>query len=116
MSRQTCIDRTKFDTRITIERATITQDDLGEDTFTWGLYFQPWAAVANVNFDEETLSSGQKFAEAELSFTIPKSKDVNAKDRISWRGKLYEIVGVQQWPPARTIETKIFAKIRTDQD
>lgn len=88
------------DRLITIERATVTQDDpgSGENVETWGTLAQVYAGKHDVS-DRERLAASEMQAELTTRFRILFSHtvaDVNPKDRVIFEGRTYNIVAVRE--------------------
>jgi SPP1 family predicted phage head-tail adaptor len=76
--------------RITIQRATVTVNDYGEEIVTWGTLAVTWAAIRNVP-QREPFAADQFVSVVTTSFTLRYRTDVTAKMRVSCAGKVYEI-------------------------
>ena len=89
----------KRDRRITIQRATITQDPgSGENVETWGTLATVWAEKADVS-DRERLAAGEVQAELTTRFRILYSDtvaDVGPTDRVMYAGRTYNIEAVRE--------------------
>lgn len=88
-----------LDRRITIQRATYTQNALGEQIIaTWNTLATVWAEVMPVS-DGERIRALEVSAEITTRFRIRYSStvaSVNPKDRISYDGRVYDISGVKE--------------------
>lgn len=91
------MDSTKLDRRVTLQRASYAQNDLGEMVPTWATLATVWASRRDV-------SDGERVAAAEVSAIISTRfqirydtawADLNPKDRLSHEGRIYEIVAVK---------------------
>ncbi len=88
----------KLDRKIVILRATVTQDPgSGEEIENWNLpgshFATVWASWRRASA-RETLAASEVSAEVTDVFHCawsPKMADVNAKDRISYAGRVYNI-------------------------
>lgn len=103
-----------LDRRISIERATVTSNAYGEPV-------QTWAAIANVWAACEDVSDGERWRAAEVSATISHRfrirwsdavSTVNAKDRIRYDGRVFDIHHVKEL--SRRAGLEITASARAD--
>ena len=87
-----------MDRRITIERASIAKDGFGAEVKTWAGFATVWAKSTPV-------SDGEKWRAGEIGATIShrfkirwsqKLASLNAKDRLRFDGKVFEIHGVKE--------------------
>lgn len=89
----------KLDRQIVILRASVTQDPgSGENVETWGAYATVWASWRRASA-RETLAASEVSAEVTDVFHCawsPKMADVNAKDRISYAGRTYNLAEVTE--------------------
>lgn len=88
----------RLDRRITIQRATYTQNGLGEQIPTWNTLATVWAEVMPVS-DGERIRAMEVSAEITTRFRIRYSStvaSVNPKDRVAYDGRVYDIVGVKE--------------------
>jgi len=88
----------KLDRRLTLQRATITYDTMNNPVETWSTLATVWASKEEIN-DTERLQSSEKGSAITVRFQIRYSvrvSDLNAKDRISYGGHTYDIVGVKE--------------------
>lgn len=86
--------------RITLEALTQTKDDEGGMVDSWvPLAGMPiWARVANLSGNERRATShGGQVAEARTEFTIRYRAGIDAKMRISYNAKLYNIRHVNNY-------------------
>lgn len=80
--------------RITVQRVSTTRDDMGGLIETWADLATLWARV-------EQASSGEQFrrqqagATAAWTVTVRWRGDLRPADRISWRGRSFEIVALE---------------------
>lgn len=88
----------RLDRRIVIERATYTQNAMGEQV-------PSWSTLATVSAEATPLSDGERIRAAEVSAEIsmrfvirwsPLVEDVNPKDRVSYGGRLWNLWGVKE--------------------
>lgn len=89
----------RLNRRIRLERFTSTQDPgSGGDIETWMLLGEVSASKRDVS-DTERVASATVSAEITTRFQIllsPDVADLNAKDRIVYKGRTYDIVGVKE--------------------
>jgi len=104
----------KLDRKITLERFTSTTDAYNEPVLTWTTL-----AVRSASY--EPLSDGERFragevaANASARFQIRWSaavSDLNPKDRLTYEGRVYEIVFVKELD--RRVGIEITAATRAD--
>jgi SPP1 family predicted phage head-tail adaptor len=103
-----------LDRRITLQRATVTQNTIGEGAQAWAALATVWASVAYIK-DAEREKSGQIRAERQARFMIrwsPTVASINAKDRLVFDGSTYEIWGTKEIGRREGIE--ISATMRAD--
>lgn len=100
--------------RITIERATFTTNALNEKVPSWTTLATVWASKKDVS-DSERIAAAEVRASITTRFQIRLSDivaDLNAKDRISFQGRIYEIFAVKEiW---RNTGLEITAAARVD--
>ena len=85
-----------LDQRITLRRATVTTNDLGEDIETWSDFATVWAARAEVS-NRERFAAQQVGFELVARFRIRYSTrvgDLSPQDRMLIDGQEYNITGV----------------------
>lgn len=88
----------KLDRRIRLERATVTQNDLGEEIPTWGLLATVWASKRDVS-DGERIAAAEVSAEITTRFQIrwdSSWSDLNPRDRLVVDARIYGISGVKE--------------------
>lgn len=89
----------KLDRRITLLRASRAQDQgTGEEIETWSTLAEVWAAKKDVS-DGERMRAAEVSAEISTRFIIRWSSawsDLNAKDRIQYDGRFYDIFSVKE--------------------
>lgn len=103
-----------LDRRIIVLRGTETTNDFNEPVFTWSTLISVWASYSPVS-DGERYRAGEIGAHELARFVIRHSvlaKTVNAKDRLSFDGKIWEISGVKTI--GRMIGYEITAHTRPD--
>lgn len=100
--------------RITLERATYTTNELNEKVPTWNTLAVVWASKKDVS-DSERLAAAEVRAAITTRFQIRlsnKTADLDAKDRINFQGRIYEIFSVKEiW---RNTGLEITAAARMD--
>lgn len=91
------------DQYITIEHATASTDGYGGETLTWATLANEWAAVFYGRGDERRQAALEQGSQAVtfqcLSNTLTRA--VILKDRISFGGSYYDIVGIAPETPGR---------------
>lgn len=87
-----------MDRRISLLRAAVSTDDFNAEIETWGDIATVWAAVDPVR-DGERWRAGETLASKKMRFTIRWSRDVmdvDARDRVMFEGRTYDIDGVKE--------------------
>ena len=87
-----------LDRRITIERYGVTYNADNEPTEAWTTLATVWASIQYAS-DGEKVRAAEVGATVSVRFQIRYSstvKDVDAKDRILYDGKTFDIVGVKE--------------------
>jgi len=88
----------KLDRRVTLQRATITQDALNNDVHEWGPIATVWGSKRPASA-RERLSADEVGADMVMVFQIRWSFDVsdlNPKDRLVYDSRTYDISGVTE--------------------
>lgn len=88
----------RLDRRIVIERATYTQNAMGEQVPTWAPLATVWAEATPLS-DGERIRAAEVSAEISMRFVIrwsPLVEDVNPKDRVSYDGRIWNLWGVKE--------------------
>lgn len=101
-----------LDRRITLERATVTFDDLGGAVETWSTLATVWAQVLPIS-DGERWRAAEVGAEVTTRFRIRWSTtvaDVGPKDRIAYAGRVFNIAGVKELGRREGIEITATAR------
>lgn len=83
------------DRRIIIERATITNTVTGAPRMVWNQLAVVWANVHDFTRLTENNELNQVVAQNETTF-IMRKRDINEKDRIVYRGKPHDIIGIEE--------------------
>ena len=87
-----------LDRRITIERATVTLDAFGGEDLIWLTLSVLWASMTPIS-DGERFRSDERAADITTRFVVRRSnltKTIDAKDRILFEGRIYQIYGVKE--------------------
>jgi SPP1 family predicted phage head-tail adaptor len=84
----------ELNTKIALQRVTLTIDDEGYSTEAWTEYGQAFARVDTM-LGREYLAAAQVQAEDNVKVTMRWRGDVNAADRLIMRGETWDIVSVQ---------------------
>lgn len=106
------IEAGKLDRRITIQRATFTRNDMGEQIPAWSTLATVWAEAKPVS-DGERVKAREVSAEISMRFTIRWSTTVggvNPKDQVVYAGRTYDIVGVKEIGRREGIEISAMAR------
>jgi SPP1 family predicted phage head-tail adaptor len=88
----------RLNRRVTLERATVSQDAMNEDVLTWSQLATVWASYEPVR-DGERFRAGETAAGLSARFVIRWSSqvaDLNPKDRLIFEGVTHEIVAVKE--------------------
>ncbi len=100
--------------RITIQRATVSTNDFNEAIETWSTLATVWANRRDAS-GSERYRAMEVNAEISVRFTVrifSTISDVNANDRISYDGDIYNITAVREVDRNRMLE--IDAVVRRD--
>jgi SPP1 family predicted phage head-tail adaptor len=87
-----------LDRRITIERAMVTLDGFGGEDRIWLTLSVLWASMTPIS-DGERFRSDERAADITTRFVVRRSnltKTIDAKDRIFFEGRMYQIYGVKE--------------------
>jgi len=89
-----------MDRRITLQRATLAANAYGERAETWSTLATVWAEIQyKEGSGREAVQSDQLYSRQPVHFIIRYSSDVSSvrpSDRVSYKGDIYEIEGVQE--------------------
>ena len=88
-----------MDSRVAIQRATLTVNSYGERAESWATIATVWAEVQYKVGGGESLQSDQVFSEQRVHFIIRYSSDVSdlkPSDRVSYKSNVYQIEGIQE--------------------
>ncbi len=91
------------DTLITLERATTTQDDYGEEVSAWTSLGTEWAAVfygAGAERRQAAMEQGSQAATFEM-LSNASTRALTLKDRISFDGVAWDITNIAPDTPKR---------------
>jgi SPP1 family predicted phage head-tail adaptor len=84
------------DSLIKVERATVTQDDYGEEIETWAQAFQEWARVFYGRGNERREAAADR-SEMPITFSVLaniNTRTITARDRIRYDALIWNIEGV----------------------
>jgi SPP1 family predicted phage head-tail adaptor len=84
------------DSLIKVERATVTQDDYGEEIETWAQAFQEFARVFYGRGNERREAAADR-SEMPITFSVLaniNTRTITARDRIRYDGLIWNIEGV----------------------
>ncbi len=84
------MDIGQLNKRITIQKFTTTENDMGDSISEWADYKTLWASVSNLH-GREFWQAQQVSSENTVKFTIRYCKDIDTTMRISFNGKVYDI-------------------------
>ena len=102
-----------FDRRIMIQRASVERNGFNEAVETWATLVTVWAHFADVSA-AESLRAQEVAAQLDSRFTVRRytttTATVTTSDRISFEGKVYNIVGVREKERGRYIEIDAAAR------
>lgn len=83
----------ELDQKIGIQTKSITRTALGEEVATWtDLYASIWARALPMRISEQ-FAAEQMRQWYEVKFRVRYRANITREERVSWRGKLWEIVG-----------------------
>jgi len=88
----------QLDRRILVQRAITATDGFGGQTQTWQTIASVWASVTPIS-DGERFRAGEWAADITTRFAIRWSaiaKTIDAKDRLIFDGRTFEIYGVKE--------------------
>lgn len=84
-----------LDRRVTIQRAAVLTNDLGEEVPTWSEHATVWAQVVPVS-DGERWRAAEVGAAVTTRFRIRWGFGVTPEDRIAYDGRIYDVTGVKE--------------------
>ena len=105
-----------LDRRVTMERATVTQDPFGGDQMAWGTIGTVWARREDAS-DGERLSASQVNATLISRFVIRSSimtRGVTPNDRLNYDGGYWDIHGIKETKDGRNRFLEITAMRQSD--
>ena len=82
-----------LDKRITVQTPTITQDTMGQPVTSWATLAQRWASVEPLQGREAQLVHAL-FSEATHKISMRYLSGLNAKCRVSWDSRYFNILSV----------------------
>jgi SPP1 family predicted phage head-tail adaptor len=85
--------------RIAIQTNTPSQDSYGQPVESWATAATVWAAVEMLG-GRERMTAQQMESEASVRFRI-RRRDVNAQQRVSWDGRIFDIEAITHDPTNR---------------
>jgi len=88
------IDPGQLDRRITLRTASVSTDGFGQDVRTYSDLAQVWAKVEYRGIPKEGEDTEKLTSVNKVRFTIRYRSDIDATNKISWKGNTYEIEGV----------------------
>ena len=83
----------QLDQRVTVERYTSTEDELGQPIEAWAPLFDCWAAVEPLN-GREFFAASTTLSETTTRIRIRYRPDLTVIDRINHNGTLYDIQAI----------------------
>ena len=83
----------KLRERVTVQQATETRNSLGEVVQSWSTYATVWASVEGIS-SREALQQGQVQTDVSHRVQIRYLDGLKQTMRLSWRGRILEIVSV----------------------
>ena len=101
----------KLDRRITIQAKTVSQSSSGEPQETWADVATVWAQ-ARPNRGAERFATIQNVGSAVMTFHIRYRDDLTVLNRISYDGKIWDIIDVRVI--GRNVVTEIDCTARAD--
>jgi SPP1 family predicted phage head-tail adaptor len=88
-----------MDSRVAIQRATLTVNAYGERAESWATIATVWAEVQYKVGGGESIQSDQVMSKQPIHFIIRYSSDVSdlkPSDRVSYKSNVYQIEGIQE--------------------
>lgn len=95
--------------KVAVERLTLTPDGIGGSVSTWATLYQPWAYITPVGTWEK-LQGMQLESPITHTIYIRYNDDITVRDRISFRGRLFNIRSVVDME-----EKKIFLELKAEE-
>ena len=94
--------------KIVIQKSTATRNSMGEEILTWSTFDTVWASKAHRS-SREFYSAQKVNAEIQDLFIIRYHSGIDTKMRVSFDGKLYNIIGAND-PDGRWRETHLVCR------
>jgi SPP1 family predicted phage head-tail adaptor len=101
----------KLDRRITIQRATTAANARNEQIETWSDLATVWAQQ-RPNRGQERFAAQEVAGQSVMTFHIRYRRDLTVKDRISYQGKVWDILDVRE--VGRNVVTEIDVVARAE--
>lgn len=105
----------RLDRRIELQHYTTTIGATGQRVHSWVTFATVWANVSFMG-GSESEKSDSEFHRRRCVFTIRYNTDVNAKYRISWDSKVFDILTVEETHYTRQRFMKLHCELRGVQD
>lgn len=86
----------KRDTRVQVQRATVVQDNMGEEIPAWATFARPWAAMFYGRGEERRQAAaerGQQVITANV-LASPLTRSIEIADRLVVGAEIWDIVGL----------------------
>lgn len=99
----------KLDRRIVIQGLTVTQDDYGGEVDAWATLATVWAQWLP-GAGSERFTAASVYAEAHGRFRIRWRSDVTTKHRVTYDGKEFDILAVDEIGRREGLELKVKAR------
>lgn len=90
------MDSGRLDRLITIQVASMTQNDYGEEIPSWSTLAQVWAQFLPGGGNER-FTAQQVYAEAQARFRIRHRSDVTPENQITYDSKTWDILSVDEY-------------------
>jgi SPP1 family predicted phage head-tail adaptor len=84
------LDPGRLRERVTVQRATVSRNSIGESVQTWSDLVERWASVEGLS-GREVLQSGQQQTEVTHRVRMRYVDGMTHTDRLLWRGRVLEI-------------------------
>lgn len=84
------IDPGRLRERVTVQRATVTKNAIGESVQAWADLVERWASVEGLS-GREVLQSGQQQTEVTHRVRMRYVPGMTHTDRLLWRGRVLEV-------------------------
>ena len=83
----------KFDRQVNLLQYGVTIDTAGGEVVTYTQFATVWASVKDLR-GANFLAAQQTTSTATTKFILRYRTDFTARDRIEWKGKQYEVIGI----------------------